>query len=263
MPRLIPCTAVSCLLSFASCPSLLPAQTSTPAIHGTVHDPSQLAVAGAQVSLDGVNIHETVVSDSSGRYLFATPPPGTYTVTAHKPGFGPVSAALTVTAGVDLPEDLNFLTVSDTSGVTVNGKVGGSPAVGYYVPNVDRGVLGDEPIVNQPYMITVLPAEQIANTQVKNLRDALKYLPLVSFTEQQGPEILRPSTRGFQGSIEQNIRMDGMAMAITGANPMEQYQELQVENGLGGPMYGPANPSGMFDFVLKRPTEDRTSNIYL
>ena len=247
------------------------AQTTGSSIHGTVRDPNQLVVPGAQVTLDGNSIHQNVVSDSTGRYLFATPAPGTYTVTASKPGFNASSTSLTVPAGIDLTrnlpqdisQDLNFTTVSDTSGVTVNGQVAGSPAVGYYVPNVDRGVLGDAPIVAQPYMITVLPAEQIANTQVKNLRDALKYLPLVSFTEQQGPEILRPTTRGVQGSIAQNIRMDGMTMAITGANAMEQYQELQVENGLGGPMYGPANPSGMFDFVLKRPTEERTSNIYL
>jgi hypothetical protein len=38
---------------------------------------------------------------------------------------------------------------------------------------------------------------------------------------------------------------------------------MQVENGLGAAMYGPANPSGMFDFVLKRPTEERTTNLYL
>ena len=57
--------------------------------------------------------------------------------------------------------------------------------------------------------------------------------------------------------------MDGLNMAITGANPMEQYQEMQVENGLGASMYGPANPSGMFDFVLKRPTNERFENIYL
>ena len=147
--------------------------------------------------------------------------------------------------------------------ITVEGGAMGTPADGYYVGNVDEGVMGDSPIVNQPFMITVMPADEIANTQVKNLRDAIKYLPLVSFTEQQGPEILRPSTRGLQGSIAQNTRMDGMAMAITGANPMEQYQEMQVENGLGASMYGPANPSGMFDFVLKRPTEERTANLYL
>ncbi len=59
--------------------------------------------------------------------------------------------------------------------------------------------------------------------------------------------------------------MDGMATAITNANAnaMEQYQKMQAENDLGASMYGPANPSGMFDFVLKRPTEKRTGNLYL
>ena len=133
----------------------------------------------------------------------------------------------------------------------------------FYVGGVDRGLLGTAPIVNQPYTITVLPAQQITNTQVRNLRDALKYLPLVEFTEQQGPEIIRPATRGVQGAIAQNTLMDGMNMAITGGNPMEQYQELQVEDGLGAAIYGPANPSGVFDFVLKRPTEQRFENLFL
>ena len=141
--------------------------------------------------------------------------------------------------------------------MTVSAGLSGTAAAGYYVNDVDRGVMGTAPIVNQPFMITVMPAEEIQNTQVKNLEGCDQYLPLVSFTEQQGPEILRPSTRGIQGSIAQNTRMDGMAMAITGGNPMEEYQEMQVENGLGASMYGPANPSGMFDFVLKRPTEER------
>ena len=231
-------------------------------ISGAVHDPSQLAVAGAQISLDGPDTHESTVSDATGHYTLPAPGPGSYTLTATRPGFANVTLPLTLT-GAPAVQDLNFATLNDASTVTVQGSLAGSSAVGYYTPSVDRGVLGSAPIVDQPYTITVLPTEQLTNTQVKNLRDALKYLPLVQFTEQQGPEILRPATRGLQGSIAQNTRMDGMAMAITGANPMEEYQELQVENGLGGALYGPANPSGMFDFVLKRPTDARTNNIYL
>ena len=61
----------------------------------------------------------------------------------------------------------------------------------------------------------------------------------------------------------QNTRQDGMGIAITGANAMEQYEQMEVVNGLGASYYGPANPSGMFNFVLKRPTEQRTENISL
>ncbi|HEY1745105.1 MAG TPA: TonB-dependent receptor, partial [Granulicella sp.] len=171
--------------------------------------------------------------------------------------------SLTVPAGQNITRDLSFALAGTSASVTVNGGESGTSVQGYYVGHVDQGVLGTSPVVNQPYTITVIPADEIVNTQVKSLRDTIKYLPLVSFTEQQGPEILRPATRGVQGSIAQNTRMDGMAIAITGANAMEQYQELQVENGLGAAMYGPANPSGMFDFVLKRPTEERTANLFL
>ncbi len=233
------------------------------AISGSVHDPNQLVVPGAQVRLDGADVHLTATSDGAGHYTFASPGPDSYTVTAQKPGFNPVGASFVLPAGASLAEDLNFTTLNASASVTVQAAAAGTSSAGYYVGTVDRGVLGSAPIADQPYTITLLPADQIANTQVKNLRDALKYLPLVQFTEQQGPEIIRPATRGIQGSIAQNTRMDGMAMAITGANPMEQYQELQVENGLGGPLYGPANPSGMFDFVLKRATEERTNNLYL
>jgi iron complex outermembrane receptor protein len=49
--------------------------------------------------------------------------------------------------------------------------------------------------------------------------------------------------------------MDGMGIVVTGANSMEMLQQIEVLNGLGGALYGPANPSGMFNFVPKRPTE--------
>ena len=235
-------------------------------VSGTARDPDQSVVGSAVVSLQNLQTAASyrATTDPTGQYAFASVPPGSYRLQAHKPGFADiVIPSLVLAGGQSQTQDLSFALAGANTSVTVNGALAGTPADGYYVSNVDRGVLGTSPIVNQPYTITVLPAEQIANTQVKSLRDAIKFLPLVSFTEQQGPEILRPSTRGIQGSIAQNTRMDGMAIAITGANAMEQYQELQVENGLGGAMYGPSNPSGMFDFVLKRPTEERTANLYL
>jgi len=233
-------------------------------VNGVVKDPDQSLVANAQVTLDGGQIHLVTTTNQVGAYSFSGLAQGSYTLTAQKAGFAAIKlGSIVVGDNVVVTHDLVFALVNDNASVTVNGGAAGSVASGYYVDGVDQGVMGSQPIVNQPYMITVLPSDKVANTQVKSLRDAINFMPLVSYTEQQGPEILRPSTRGVQGSIAQNTRMDGMAIAITGANAMEQYQEMQVENGLGGAMYGPANPSGMFDFVLKRPTEERTANLYL
>jgi iron complex outermembrane receptor protein len=236
-------------------------------VTGTIKDPDQSVVAGAIVTLSNTHTAtplQTTTNDA-GQYTFSSVAPGTYRLEAHKPGFvtAVVPSVIVSANQTTVTQDAAFALAGDTTSVTVTGGSEGTPATGYYTENVDQGVLGTAPVVNQPFMITEMPADEIANTQVKNLRDAIKYLPLVSYSEQQGPEILRPSTRGLQGSIEQNTMMDGLNMAITGANPMEQYQELQVENGLGASMYGPANPSGMFDFVLKRPTNERFENIYL
>ena len=118
----------------------------------------------------------------------------------------------------------------------------------------DPGPLGTTAILNQPFSIAVLPLDMIENSQATNFKDVSKLLPLVAFQEQQGPEILRPQTRGMQGGNFQNTRLDGMQMFITVATAMEQFQEIQVVNGPTASLYGPANPSGMFNFVSKRPT---------
>jgi iron complex outermembrane receptor protein len=235
-------------------------------VSGVIRDPDQSVVSSAVVTLTSAQASPVLqtVTNQAGQYTFSAVPAGTYRLEARKSGFAViVIPQFAVTSGQNATQDLSFALAGTDTSITVNAGLSGTPANGYYVGNVDQGVLGTSPIVNQPYVITVMPAEQITNTQVKSLRDALMFLPLVSFTEQQGSEILRPATRGIQGSIAQNTRMDGMTIAITGANAMEQYQELQVENGLGAAMYGPANPSGMFDFVLKRPTEGRTTNLYI
>jgi iron complex outermembrane receptor protein len=253
------CVLFASLLSFQ-------ALAQSAKLAGVVRDPDQSVVGDASVTLanPAMNVILRSVTDQSGHYTFVAVTPGTYRLEAHKAGFATfVLPSLTVSGNDLISRDVVLDLAGTNTSVTVTAGLSGTPANAYYVSGVDQGVLGNSPVVNQPYTITVLPAEQITNLQVKSLRDALNFLPLVSYTEQQGSEILRPATRGVQGSIAQNTRMDGMAIAITGANAMEQYQELQVESGLGAAMYGPANPSGMFDFVLKRPTEERTTNIYL
>ena len=117
------------------------------------------------------------------------------------------------------------------------------------------GPLGTTPLLDTPYSVAVLPGELIENSQAVNFKDVSKYLPLVAYQEQQGPDILRPQTRGMQGGNFQNSRLDGMTMFITVATAMEQFQQIEVVNGPSASLYGPANPSGMFNFVSKRPTD--------
>src|SRR5450830_1272515 len=118
------------------------------------------------------------------------------------------------------------------------------------------GPLGTASVLDTPHSLSILPASLIADQQISSLRQALNYLPLVQYQEQQGAEVLRPATRGMQGNNYQNTRMDGKTMFITGANAMEPVQQLEVLTGAPAAAYGPANPAGMFNFVSKRPTKE-------
>jgi iron complex outermembrane recepter protein len=126
----------------------------------------------------------------------------------------------------------------------------------YRVESVDSiGPLGSLKNLDAPYSIGVLTEDLLKNSMATNFKDVSKYLPLVAYQEQQGPDILRPQTRGMQGGNFQNSRMDGMQFFITVANAVEQFQQIEVVNGVSASLYGPANPSGMFNFVSKRPTD--------
>jgi iron complex outermembrane receptor protein len=194
-------------------------------------------------------------TDLQGRYRFDAVPAGRYVVAVSAPGFETATTpVIAANPGGTIARDVALALAGTTEMVAVEGVA--HTAGDYRVPAVSSiGTLGPAAILDTPYTITVLPSELIADGQVKNFKEASKYLPLVEFQEMQGSEILRPATRGMQGSNMQNARMDGMGIVVTGANSMESLEQIEVLSGLGAALYGPANPSGMFNFVSKRPTE--------
>jgi iron complex outermembrane receptor protein len=131
---------------------------------------------------------------------------------------------------------------------TIN--VTGTNAPAYKPETATIGPLGDKPLQDTPYSINVIPAELTQNQQLKSVREAFRYLPSV-----QG-ENIRPQTRGLQAGVVQNTRIDGMNIAATTDYPIEQFDRIEVLNGLAGALYGPANPAGTFNYVLKRPTDE-------
>ena len=148
----------------------------------------------------------------------------------------------------------NRLTVQEAT-VLVQGRKGADET--YRVEAVSApGPLGAEKLRDIPNVIAIVPATLLENVQATSVKEALKYVPLAQFQEQQGSEVLRPATRGMQGSNYQNTRLDGMTIFITGANALEGLQQIEVFSGLPAAAYGPANPAGMFNFVNKRPTAE-------
>ena len=164
---------------------------------------------------------------------------------------GPVALA-SIAAGPALAQ---AVPVPDTSEVVVVANRGYGEQPVYAAKSADLGPLGDRPIKDTPASITTIPEDLIVNNQARTVNDALRYLPSVEVRDQQGLEISRPQSRGFQGSIVQDTRLDGLNIVGTTAIPAENLAGIQVLNGLSGALYGPQSPAGVFDYQLKRPTQ--------
>ncbi len=138
---------------------------------------------------------------------------------------------------------------ADKAAVLETVDVVGTGAPAYKTEAANIGPLGEKSVLDTPYAINVVPAELLENQQLKSVREAFRYMPSV-----QG-ENIRPQTRGLQAGVVQNTRIDGMNIAATTDYPIEQFDRIEVLNGLAGALYGPASPAGTFNYVLKRPTE--------
>jgi len=255
---------VTFLVLFASLSALAQTAANTGSITGMVKDPNQAVLANTQVVLTNLSTRAKVATATNelGIYLFPALQPGAYSVAVEAKGLQPkASKELNLAASQNLHFDIFLQLAGNTETVKVSaGTVENAYRVEHVTPG---GPLGVTPILDLPYSINVISRQLIDDTQSRNFKEAAKYLPLVSFQEMQGPEVLRPQTRGFQGSNMQNDRKDGMGIAVTTPSALEEYEQLEVVNGLGGSMFGPANPSGMFNFVTKRPTDEPLREVEL
>ncbi|MGC1301831.1 MAG: TonB-dependent receptor [Caulobacteraceae bacterium] len=145
---------------------------------------------------------------------------------------------------------------TQVSGVTVTGQGQHDASLPQYnTPVVTVGPLGPEALLDTPQSITTVPQDLIVNQQTRNVNDTLRFLPSVEIRDQQGFEVSRPQSRGFQSSIAQNTRLDGLNVIGTTAIAAENLSGIEVFNGPSGALFGPESPAGTFNYMLKRPTD--------
>ena len=84
-------------------------------------------------------------------------------------------------------------------------------------------------------------------------------MPTTALSTKSGSSaIARP-----QAGVVQNTLIDGMNIAATTDYPVEQFDRIEVLNGLAGALYGPASPAGTFNSVLERPTPEAHRRVTL
>ena len=101
--------ALTIALVFGLAP-LAAAQTETGRITGTVADATGGMLPGATINLKsvGTGAMRTTVTDTSGQYVFANVPPGSYELTTDLSGFRPANVKVQVTVGGAVSVDLKL-----------------------------------------------------------------------------------------------------------------------------------------------------------
>ncbi|HYM02953.1 MAG TPA: TonB-dependent siderophore receptor [Stellaceae bacterium] len=168
-------------------------------------------------------------------------------------GMGALSALSTLAAGPVQAQQAG--TPTQLPKVIVTAPAAYGVQADYKADTASIGPLGTQAIQDAPQSVTVVPEDVLVNQQLKTVNDTLHYLPSVEIRNQQGFEVSRPQSRGFQGTVVQNTRLDGLNVIGTTAIPAENLSGIQVLNGLAGSLFGPETPAGVFNYILKRPTD--------
>ncbi|RJS94855.1 TonB-dependent siderophore receptor [Salinisphaera sp. Q1T1-3] len=120
---------------------------------------------------------------------------------------------------------------------------------------VALGPLGQQRVLDTPFTVHRVAHAVVDDQQTRDVADALSFLPSV----QAGS--VRPQSRGMQGSVAQNSRLDGLNIVSTTNYPAQQFAGIQVLEGLAGALYGPASPAGTFNYLSKRPTDQPMTRV--
>jgi iron complex outermembrane recepter protein len=134
--------------------------------------------------------------------------------------------------------------------------VTGTATDGYRVTKFDMGPLGSKTALDLPYSVQTVSRDLIRNMSVDENWELLKYLPSTQIEYRGGSEVGRPQSRGFEADLLGNTRIDGFAVQSHIPQPVEMTDHVDVFQGLSGALYGPMNPAGVFNYVLKRPTDE-------
>jgi len=207
-------------------------------IKGTVTDPSGAAVGGAQVSIvDRVGVEAQTVADSGGSFdLKNVPVSAGARLVVTAPGFRTAEMPL---AGAAMPAAVRL----DLAPVVDSVRVIGSAI--------------DVPAAEQGSSVTIVPPEEIRQSNQPLAVDLLRYVPGLIFSQ-----------TGYAGGVTglyirggypdfNLVEIDGVPVNAFGGNfdmahiATESLDSVEVVRGPQSAVYGPYANSGVIDFVTR------------
>ncbi len=224
-------------------------------VTGVVTDPSGAAVRGATVRLFGLegNTLRSARTGLNGRYAFTGLAGGLYRIEVTANGFAAAGREVQVT-GEEVVADIGL----ELSGVAEEVTVTAAPDYG--VQTTPAITKSNTPLIETPQSVSVITNDQIADQEVYNLNEALRYTPGVQ-SEPFGfePRFTSLRIRGFSATAE-GLYRDGLQLLNPGfavGYNLEPYgaERIETPRGPSSSLYGQGSAGGLVNVVSKRPTQ--------
>jgi iron complex outermembrane receptor protein len=131
--------------------------------------------------------------------------------------------------------------------------------------HTETGALGDRPVRDTPFAISVIGREDIEKRQVVSLGEAFLTDPsVVTQVSAYASGWSSPiRNRGIDLSYD-SYRVNGLQVSSWGTEwPLEVMEQVELLKGPGGFMYGFGQPGGIINYVTKKPTDAPTFSAQL
>lgn len=163
-------------------------------------------------------------------------------------------AALAGAAGAaepaaDLAEEASAESASDEIVVV------GARERGYRATEQSGVLFGETELLKTPFSVNVFSQELLIDQQVRKLGDIVRNDPSTTVSSPPGFNDTI-NIRGFTLDNSNGYRREGLIFQNQVQNPFENKAAVEIVKGPTALRYGFANPGGVVNYVLKRPTDE-------
>ncbi|MDQ3235256.1 MAG: TonB-dependent siderophore receptor [Pseudobdellovibrionaceae bacterium] len=120
---------------------------------------------------------------------------------------------------------------------------------------------GEKELKDTPNTITVINRELLDQQMAVTLSDAVKNDAGVTSISAPAGYYESVTIRGFTLDNWRNYKRDGLSFINQSTTPLENKERVEILKGLSGVFYGLASPSGIINYITKRPTRDAQYSI--
>jgi iron complex outermembrane receptor protein len=125
----------------------------------------------------------------------------------------------------------------------------------------DISGFGEQPLGQTPISATVIGADAMAQAGARRLNDLYKLDASVSDAYNAGGYYDYASVRGFVIDNTYNYRREGLPSSAETALPLDHLERVELLKGTSGIQAGTSAPGGLFNLVVKRPTQNTLRNL--